>query len=131
MKKNVKNLTLLSLLALMGCANNKNIVTDATMKRAVLRDVKTGRERVYDASNDDAMKMVLIWLAPGDTVTLRSHDYARGTFFTPENSQLLYNDAELARRKDLFEREKIRQMVKIEFAKQEEMRRQIRNNNQK
>ena len=43
MKKNVKNLTFLSLLALMGCANNKNVVTDVNIDRAVLRDVKTGR----------------------------------------------------------------------------------------
>ena len=126
MKKNVKKLTFLSLLALAGCANNKNVVTDATMNRAVLRDIKTGRERVYDCSYDDAMKNVLIWLAPGDTVTLESKDYARGTFFTPENSQLLCDDAELARRKDLLEREKIRQMVKFEFARQDSILRKAR-----
>jgi len=131
MKKNVKKLTLLSLLALMGCANNKNIVTDVNMNRAVLRDTKTGRERVYDCSYNNAMKSVLIWLAPGDTVQLQSKDYARGVFFTPENSKLVYDEDELARRKDALEREKIRQMVKIEFEKQEEMKRQIRNSRQK
>ena len=129
MKRNVKNLTFLSLLVLMGCASNKNIVKDVNMKRAVLRDAKTGRERVYDCSNNDAMKNVLVWLAPGDTVTLQSKDYKRGTFFTPENSKLVYDEDELACRKDALEREKIRQMVKIEFAKQEEMKRQIRNGN--
>lgn len=126
MKKNVKNLTFLSLLALMGCAGNKNVVTDATMERAVLRDIKTGRERVYDASKSDAMKSVLIWLVPGDTVTLKSNDYARATVFTPENAQLIYDNTELARRKDALEREKIRQMVKIEFARQDSILRQAR-----
>ena len=129
MKKNVKKLTFLSLLALAGCANNKNVVTDATMNRAVLRDIKTGRERVYDCSYNDAMKSVLIWLAPGDTVQLQSKDCARGVFFTPDNSQLIYDDAELARRKDALEREKIRQMVKIEFEKLEEMKRKMRDGN--
>ncbi len=126
MKKNVKNLTFLSLLALMGCAGNKNVVTDATMERAVLRDIKTGRERVYDASKSDAMKSVLIWLIPGDTVTLKSNDYARATVFTPENSQLKYNNTELARRQDALERAKIRKMVEEEFAKQDSIVRQAR-----
>jgi len=131
MKKNVKNLTFLSLLALMGCAGNKNVVTDATMERAVLRDIKTGRERVYDASKSDAMKSVLIWLVPGDTVTLKSNDYARTTTFTPENSQFIYDNTELARRKDALEREKIRQMVEEEFKRQEEMRKKIHESNRK
>ena len=126
MKKNVKNITFLSLLMLMGCANNKNVVTDVNINRAVLRDVKTGRERVYDCSYDDSMKSVLIWLAPGDTVGLKSNNYARGTFFTPANSQLLYDDVELATRKDALEREKIRQMVIIEFARQDSILRKAR-----
>ncbi len=118
MKKNVKNLTFLSLLALMGCANNKNVVTNATMERAVLRDIKTGRERVYDASKSDAMKSVLIWLVPGDTVTLKSNDYARATVFTPENSHLSCDYVELQRRKTEFENAKLKYEVQAKFSKQ-------------
>lgn len=118
MKKNVKNLTFLSLLTLMGCANNKNVVTDATMERAVLRDIKTGRERVYDASKSDAMKSVLIWLVPGDTVTLNSKDYARTTMFTPENSHLSCDYVELQRRKTEFENAKLKYEVQAKFSKQ-------------
>lgn len=113
MKKNVKKLTLLSLLALMGCANNKNIVTDVNMNRAVLRDTKTGRERVYDCSYNNAMKSVLIWLAPGDTVRLESDNYARGAFFTPENSHLSCNYIELQRRKTEFENAKLRYEIEM------------------
>lgn len=119
MKKiNHKNLTFISLMALAGCAGNKNVVTDATMNRAVLRDVKTGRERVYDASNNDAMKSVLIWLAPGDTVTLRSNDYARAATFTPENSHLSCDYVELQRRKTEFENAKLRYEIQEKFSKQ-------------
>ena len=118
MKKNVKNLTFLSLLALMGCAGNKNVVTDATMERAVLRDIKTGRERVYDASKSDAMKSVLIWLVPGDMVTLKSNDYARATMFTPENSHLSCDYVELQRRKTEFENAKLKYEVQAKFSKQ-------------
>lgn len=118
MKKNVKNLTFLSLLALMGCANNKNVVTNATMERAVLRDIKTGRTRIYDASKSDAMKSVLIWLVPGDTVTLKSNDYARTTMFTPENSHLSCDYVELQRRKTEFENAKLKYEVQAKFSKQ-------------
>lgn len=118
MKKNVKNLTFLSLLALMGCANNKNVVTDATMERAVLRDIKTGRTRIYDASKSDAMKSVLIWLVPGDTVRLESDNYARGTFFTPDNSRLICNWPELQRRKTEFENAKLKCEIQEKFSKQ-------------
>lgn len=118
MKKNVKKLTFLSLLALAGCANNKNVVTDATMNRAVLRDIKTGRERVYDCSYNDAMKSVLIWLAPGDTVQLQSKDYARTTMFTPENSHLSCDYVELQRRKTEFENAKLKYEVQAKFSKQ-------------
>lgn len=118
MKKNMKNLTFLSLLALAGCANNKNVVTDATMNRAVLRDIKTGRERVYDASKSDAMKSVLIWLVPGDTVTLKSKDYARATIFTPENSHLSCDYVELQRRKTEFENAKLEYEIQAKFSEQ-------------
>ena len=118
MKKNVKNLTFLSLLALMGCAGNKNIVTNATMERAVLRDAKTGRTRIYDASNSDAMKSVLIWLVSGDTVTLNSNDYARATVFTPGNSHLSCDYVELQRRKTEFENAKLKYEVQAKFSKQ-------------
>ena len=113
MKKNVKNLTFLSLLALMGCANNKNVVTDVNMNRAVLRDIKTGRERVYDCSYNDAMKGVLIWLEPGDTVRLESNNYAHGAFFTPENSRLVCNYTELQLRKTQFENAKLRYEIEM------------------
>ena len=118
MKKNVKNLTFLSLLALMGCANNKNVVTDVNMNRAVLRDTKTGRERVYDCSYNDAMKGVLIWLVPGDTVTLQSDTYARGAFFTPENSRLICNWTELQLRKAEFENAKLRYEIEMNYNNQ-------------
>ena len=118
MKKNVKNLTFLSLLALMGCANNKNVVPNATMERAVSRDIKTGRTRIYDASKSDAMKSVLIWLVPGDTVTLNSKDYARTTMFTPENSHLSCDYVELQRRKTEFENAKLKYEVQAKFSKQ-------------
>ena len=117
MKKNVKNLTLLSLLALTGCANNKNVVTNVNMNRAILRDIKTGRERVYDCSNNDAMKSVLIWLAPGDTVCLDSDNYARGAFFTPENSHLVCNYTELQLRKTQFENAKLRYEIEMNQSK--------------
>ena len=108
MKKNIRNMAFWSLLALAGCASNKNVVTDVNMKRAVLRDVKTGRERVYDASNSDAMQSMLIWLAQGDTVTLKSDDYMRANIFTPENSHLSCDYVELQRRKTEFENAKLR-----------------------
>ena len=118
MKKNARNLTFLSLLALMGCANNKNIVNDVNINRAVLRDAKTGRERVYDCSYDDAMKNVLIWLAPGDTVRLESDNYARGTFFTPDNSRLICNWPELQNRKTEFENAKLKYEIQEKFSNQ-------------
>ena len=117
MKKNVKNLTFLSLLALMGCANNKNVVTDVNMNRAVLRDTKTGKMRVYDYSTNDTIKSTMIWLAPGDTVTLQSDNYARGTLFTPKNSHLICNWTELQNRKTEFEKEKLRQEINMNYPK--------------
>lgn len=119
MKKiNYKNLTFISLMALSGCANNKNIVTDVNMNRAVLRDIKTGRERVYDCYDNDAMKSVLIWLVPGDTVCLDAPNYARGTFFTPEDSHLSCNYVELQCRKTEFEKAKIRYETQLKHSKQ-------------
>lgn len=118
MKKNARNLTFLSLLALIGCSSNKNIVTDVNINRAVLRDAKTGRERVYDCSYDDAMKNVLIWLAPGDTVCLESDNYSRRTFFTPDNSRLICNWPELQNRKTEFENAKLKYEVQAKFSKQ-------------
>lgn len=117
MKKNVKKLTFLSLLALAGCANNKNVVTDANIDRAVLRDVKTGRTRVYDYSTNDTIKNIMIWLAAGDTVTLQSDNYANGALFTPKDSHLICNWPELQNRKTEFENAKLRYEIQEKFSK--------------
>ena len=117
MKRNVKNLTFLSLLMLIGCASNKNIVTDIDINRAVLRDAKTGKKRVYDYSTNDTIKSTMIWLAPGDTVRLESDYYARGTLFTPKNSHLICNWTELQNRKTEFEKEKLRQEINMNYPK--------------
>ena len=116
MKKNVKNLTFLSLLALMGCAGNKNVVTDVNLDRAVLRDVKTGKTRVYDYSTNDTIKNIMIWLAPGDTVRLESNNYANGALFTPKDSRLICNWTELQNRKTEFENAKLKYEVQAKFS---------------
>jgi hypothetical protein len=82
-----------------------------------LRDIKTGKERIYEC-NAPSMQSVLIWIVPGDTVTLKSNDYARTTIFTPENSHLSCDYIELQQRKDKSEREEIRRAVQEKFAKQ-------------
>lgn len=117
MKKNVKNLTFLSLLALMGCANNKNVVTDVNIDRAVLRDIKTGRTRVYDYSTNDTIKNIMIWLVPGDTVTLQSDNYDNGALFTPKDSHLICNWTELQLRKTEFENAKLRYEIEMNYPK--------------
>ena len=120
MKKNInyKNLKFMALLLIMttGCAH-KNIVKDARFDRLLLRDIKTGKERIYEC-NAPSMQSVLIWIVPGDTVTLKSNDYARTTIFTPENSHLSCDYIELQQRKDKSEREEIRRAVQEKFAKQ-------------
>ena len=117
MKKNVKNLTFLSLLALMGCANNKNLVTDVNMDRAILRDIKTGRTRVYDYSTNDTIKNIMVWLSVGDTVRLESADYEYGVLFTSKNSNLICNWPELQRRKTEFENAKLRYEIQMNYPK--------------
>lgn len=122
MKKNInyKNLNFMALMLLMttGCAH-QNIVKDARFDRLLLKDIKTGKERVYECSNAPSMQSILIWIAPGDTVALNSNCYyARSTTFTPENSHLSVDYVELQKRKNEFEQEKIRSAVQMEFAKQ-------------
>ena len=97
MKKNIKNATFLSLLALMGCTHHKNVVQNATMTRALLKDAKTGQERIYECPNNDDMKRVLIWLDNGATVDIVSRDYDNTLILTPENCRFLYDKEQVNR----------------------------------
>ncbi|MBP5485188.1 MAG: hypothetical protein J6Y07_00555 [Alphaproteobacteria bacterium] len=123
----MKKLTFLFLMAVLsGCVAHENIVEDVTMKRMRLTDVKTGKKRTYESNNDVAMQNVLLWLANGDTVSLKSDRYVYDTLFNPQNSHLVYDSNKLYQRKDAFEREKIRQLVNKEFARQPKL---LNNNN--
>ncbi len=121
MKKNInyKNITLMALLWLMtsGCAH-KNIVQSVTMNKARLKDIKTGKERVYDCSNAPAMQSVLIWVAKGDIISLESGKYAFDTVFTPQNSYISCDYVELQRRKTEFEKNKLKYEIQMNYPKQ-------------
>lgn len=119
MKKKTNKLTwlLLMLLISSGCARHKNIVQNATMTRALLKDTKTGQERIYECPNNDEMKSILIWLGNGDAVDIISHDYDNTLILTPENCRLVYDKAQIERYRQEMELAKKRYEMQLELAK--------------
>lgn len=117
MKKNIKNTAFLSLLALMGCTHHKNVVQNATMTCALLKDAKTCQERIYECPNNDDMKKVLIWLGNGDTVDIVSRDYDKTLILTPENCKLLFDKDQLNRYMQEFEFAKKKAEMQQEYTK--------------
>lgn len=119
MKKNANKLTLLVLMLLIssGCARHKNIVQNATMTRALLKDAKTGQERIYECPNNDEMKSVLIWLGNGDAVDIVSRNYDNTFILTPDNCRFLYDKEQIERCRQEMELAKKKYEMQLELAK--------------
>ncbi len=75
MKKNVKNLTLLSLLALAGCAGGKTVVTDASASR--MRDNTELYPEQDSLERAEIKRLVDIEFAKQDSILKRSRGQAR------------------------------------------------------
>lgn len=99
MKSQVKNKILFASIIIMlsGCTSHKNVIQSVTMKRALLKDVKTGQERVYDCPDDQNMQGILVWLDAGQEVDIVATNYDKKLILTPDNCRLRY-DADYVRR---------------------------------
>jgi len=119
MKSQVKNKILFALIVLMlsGCTSHKNVIQSVTMKRALLKDVKTGQERIYDCPNDQNMQAVLIWLDAGQEVDIVATDYENKLVLTPDNCRFHY-DADYVRRcRQELELAKKKAEMQLEYSK--------------
>ncbi|MBO7509198.1 MAG: hypothetical protein J6T57_02905 [Alphaproteobacteria bacterium] len=118
MKTSIKGTAFIMLMGFMlsGCAH-KNIVQNATMNRLRLKDVKTGKERVYDCSGYASIQSNIIWLAPGDYVGMSARGYDLDSVFTPKNAHLTCDWVEMQRRKTEFENARLRYEIQANYPK--------------